>query len=596
MSKAGRAQRRFQQAIAVHRGGDLAGAERLYREALRLQPDEGAALHLLGVVRAQRGDCQDAIALIERASRILPPSAPLFNDLGLALTGAGRIGDAVEALSRAIAIDPGFLPAYNNLGNARLSLGDPSAAAQAYRQALALRPDYADALGNLAGALNAQGLAEAALQHARAARALDPGFVEARNSAGIALIELGRIEEAIEEFRTAVGQRPEYVEALANLGNALCALAHYEEAVAAHTRALALRPTHLAALVGRASAYAAMRRPAEAIAGLHEALAVDAGSAEAHFELSMVLLRGGDLAAGWNEYEWRWRKRDFSWQAREFVQPPWDGTQALAGKTILLHAEQGLGDTIQFCRYAALVRAQGPRVVFEVQRPLVSLMRSLEGVDALIGQGDPLPHFDLHCALLSVPRAVATTLATVPARTPYLAPPPEIATGWAARLANDSAWRVGLAWRGSRTHREDRLRSLALAQLDGVLGVPGISFFSLHHELDEQDARRAAACPNLVHLGSELSGLDATAGLVAQLDLVISVDTSLAHLAGALGRPLWVLLAHTPDWRWLLDRDDSPWYPSARLFRQRSPRGWDEVLARVADELRRATASPPRRQ
>lgn len=596
MNETERGEKRLREAIARHRGGDLAGAERLYREALRLRPDEGTALHLLGVVRAQQGDYRDAIALIERALRAGPPSAPLLNDLGMALTAAGRFSDAIEALSQAIAIDPGFLPAYNNLGNARLALGNPSAAAEAYRRALALRPDYADALGNLAGALNAQGLSEAALEHARAALALDPGFVEARNSAGVALVRLGRIEEAIEEFRTAVAQHSNYAEALSNLGNALCTLYYHEEAIAAHTRALALRPKHMAALIGRASAYASMHRPGEAMAGFREALAVDGASPEAHFELSLFLLRSGDLAAGWNEYEWRWRKPDFGSRPRKCAQPQWDGTQALAGRTLLLHAEQALGDTIQFCRYASLVRARGARVVLEVQRPLLTLMRGLEGVDAVIAQGDPLPEFDLHCPLLSVPRAAATTLETVPRQVPYLAPPSELAAAWAARLAKDRGWRVGLAWAGSRAHKRDLVRSLSFAQLDRVLEVPGVSFYSLHHELDEPDAQRVGARPNLTHFGSGLAGFDATAGLIAQLDLVISVDTALAHLAGALGRPLWVLLAYTPDWRWLLDRDESPWYPSARLFRQRSPRAWDEVLARVATELRSMTAAtPPRR-
>jgi hypothetical protein len=265
------------------------------------------------------------------------------------------------------------------------------------------------------------------------------------------------------------------------------------------------------------------------------------------------------------------------------------------GRSVLLHAEQGLGDTIQFCRYAASVRARGARVVLEVQRPLVRLLHSLEGVDALIAQGDPLPAFDLHCPLMSLPRAFATTLESVPAKVPYLDSPSEIATTWSSKLAHDRAWRVGLAWAGRRTHSYDRARSLSLEHLKGLLAVPGVSFYSLHHELGEQDAQRAAAAPNLAHFGEELAGFDSAAGLIAQLDLVISVDTSLAHLAGALGRPLWLLLAYTPDWRWLLDRDDSPWYPSARLFRQRWRGDWHDALTRVADELRGMTAAPPPR-
>lgn len=596
MSKLERAHKRLQQGLTLHRSGDLASAEKTYREVLRLQPEDPNALHLLGVVRGQKGDYRDAIELITRSLRGRAPGADVLNDLGMALAGAGRIREAGDAFVQAIAVDPGFLPAYNNLGNAQLALGQAREAAETYRQALTLQPDYMDALGNLAGALNAQGRFEDALQHARAALGLDSGFVEARNSAGLALVRLGRVEEGIEEFRAAIAQRPDYVEALSNLGNALHTVLRDGEALSAYARALEKSPRHLAALSGRAGTYASMHRKAEASAAFDAALAVDGNNAETHFELSLFLLRNGDLAAGWKEYEWRWRKADFTSRPRNFSQPQWDGTQSLPGKTILLHAEQGLGDTIQFCRFAAIVRAHGARVVLEVQRPLVNLMRSLDGVDVLIAQGDASPDFDLHCPLLSLPGALSTTLETVPAKLPYLAPTSEVAAGWAGRLLEDKSWRVGLAWAGSRTHKYDRARSLLLAQLNDLLAVPGVRFYSLHHELSEEDARRVDATPNLIAFGDELTGFDATAGLAAQLDLVISVDTSLAHLAGALGRPLWLLLGYTPDWRWLLDRVDSPWYPGARLFRQRAPGAWDEVLARVAGELRSITTSPPPRR
>jgi tetratricopeptide (TPR) repeat protein len=595
MSKADRVRKRLQQALALHRVGDLAGAERTYREVLHLQREEPSALHLLGVVRGQRGDYPEAIALIRRAMRVAPAGAVMLSDLGMALAGAGRTADAIEAYSRAIAMDPGFVPAYNNLGNAQLASGHAGAAAEAFRRALAVRPDYVEARGNLAAALNAQGLWQDALEHAKAALTMDQGFVEARNSAGLALMRLGRNEEAVDEFRIAVEGRPDYVEALSNLGNALRTLLRDEEAIGVYSRALELRPRHVPALIGRAGAYTSLHRTAAAIEGFGAALAVDPGSAEAHFELSLILLRDGRLSEGWSEYEWRWRKAEFTSPARGFAQPQWDGTESLAGRTILLHAEQGFGDTIQFCRYAALVRAAGARVVLEVQRPLETLLRGLDGVDALVAQGDPIPDFDVHCPLLSLPRALGTTLDSVPAKRSYLDPPADAAAAWARRLSTDRAWRVGLAWAGRRTHTYDRARSLTLAQLSGPLAVPGIRFYSLHHELGDEDMQRAGEAPNLAHFGADLAGFDSTAGLAAQLDLVISVDTSLAHLAGALGRPLWLLLAYTPDWRWLLDRDDSPWYPTARLFRQRSPGAWDEVLARVADALREVTTAPPPR-
>jgi hypothetical protein len=286
----------------------------------------------------------------------------------------------------------------------------------------------------------------------------------------------------------------------------------------------------------------------------------------------------GDFGRGWEQYEARWDTTQLAAMKRNFPQPRWRGSHDLAGKTILLHAEQGLGDTIQFCRYVPDVAERGGRVVLEVQRPLHALMRTLAGAAEVISRGDPLPAFDLHCPLLSLPLAFGTTLKTVPSATPYLRASSSAAADWDARLGEKRRPRIGLAWSGS--YGNDPSRSIGLAPLLSLLEIDA-TFVSLQKDVRAADAGVLRGRRDLIHFGDALTNFSDTAALVSTLDLVISVDTSVAHLAGALGKPVWVLLPFVPDWRWLLDRETSPWYPTARLFREDGTRTWDTAIARV---------------
>lgn len=328
-----------------------------------------------------------------------------------------------------------------------------------------------------------------------------------------------------------------------------------------------------------------MRRFDEALASYEKALAIQPDFADAHFCESDLWLLIGDFARGWPKYEWRWNSTLFPSAARHFALPPWLGTEPLDGKTILLHSEQGLGDTIQFCRYVPLVAKRGARIILEVEKSLVGLMRNLSGVAEVIAKGEPLPSFELHCPLASLPLAFATRLETIPADVPYLSIPLPCSERWQRKLAQISGLRVGISWAGNPNFRNDHNRSIGLQSLSPLLSHPTAQFVSLQKDLRVGDLELLQNHPQVIHLGAEIGSFVDTAAIISMLDLVISSDTSVVHLAGALGSPIWTLLPHAPDWRWLLDRDDSPWYPTMRLFRQPVPGDWRSVIAAVRAAL-----------
>jgi tetratricopeptide (TPR) repeat protein len=434
--------------------------------------------------------------------------------------------------------------------------GRLAAAAARYQAVLADDPDNFAALHNLGIVRTRLGDPAAALGLIDRAIAREPASAEAQNSRGNALAALRRYEEAAAAFKRAVALKPELAQAHNNLGNALVALGRLGEALEAYDRAIALRPDY----------------------------------ADAQFSSGIVHLTLGNFEIGWRRAEWRRRKPDA--EPPPLAEPPWLGEQDLAGKTILLRAEQGLGDTIQFARYVPRVAQRAARVLLEVQPPLVSLLRGIEGAAAVFGQGEPLPHFDVHAMLMSLPLAFGTRPDTILADVPYLAPSPEHLAKWRPLLPRDGRRRLGLAWAGNPKHKNDRRRSMPLALLEPLLALAGVTFVVLQRELREGDAGLLERVPSLVLPGERLLDMSDTAALVQMVDLVITVDTAIAHLSGALARPVWVMLPHAPDWRWLLDRADSPWYPTARLFRQPVPDDWPSVVNAVMGALRRFLATP----
>ncbi len=534
-------------AFAHHRNGQAEDAGRQARAALALMPDHPAPRHLLAQLAAEAGDWDAAAeqwrALLDRD----PADVVALNNLGNLLQRQGRLGEAVALYRAALERRPGAPEVQVNLGSALRRLGDPEAAEAAYRQALTLRPDDAGAWHGL----------------------------------GLALLDQGRPGDAAEALAAALRRRPGDSALLADLGGALADLGRLDEASALLDQALAHDPDRAETHNSRGTVHQRRGDVGAAIGAYRRAVALRPDYAGAQWNLALALLLTGDLAQGFAGYRWRWRlERN---PARGFAQPAWDG-EPLAGRTVLLHAEQGIGDTVQMLRYVPLVAARGGRVVVEVPPPLARLAASLPDC-TVAAAGGALPPFDCHVPLLDLPRCLGTTIDTIPAAVPYLAPEPEDVARWSARIGGGAGPAVGLVWAGNPAHANDRNRSLPAEALAPLLAVPGVRWFSLQVGPRAGElARRGGA--GVTGLGADLNDFAETAAALTALDLVITVDTAVAHLAGALARPAWVLLAHAPDWRWLLGRDDSPWYPTLRLFRQPRPGDWEKAILDLTASLK----------
>ena len=606
------------EAFALQQAGRLAEAEKAYNQILAAQPDHFDSLHLLGIVYHRRGDDAQALRHIDLALEINPNDILALNNRGIALRALKRFEDALPSYDRALALWPDYAEALLGRGNALKELQRFEEALSSYDRALGLRPDWIDVHVNrgivlhalerfeealascdqalvlrpdLAEAHTNRGSAlhelkrfdEALASHDRAL-ALRPDYAEARYNRANALHKLRRFEEALADYEHTLALRPDYVEALANRGVTLHELRRYEEALASYDRALAVRPDYAEAFVDRGGTLREQRRFEEALACYDRAIALRPDYVDTHSNEGMCRMLIGDFDRGWQKLEWGWiaaRQRNAK---RNFSQPLLLGSGELERKTVLLHAEQGFGDMIQFCRYVPLVAERGARVIFEVYEPLRELMGTLPGVAQFVTTGERLPDFDAHCPLLSLPLALGAGSATILSQTPYLRASPQAVMDWNGRLGPGHRPRIGLAWSGRPSHDNDHNRSMRLSTLLSALAGFNATYVSLLREVREDDAA-VLQDSTVLHFGEELKTYADTAALIANLDLVISVDTSVAHLAGALAKPLWLLLPFTPDWRWQLDRDDSPWYPTARLFRQDETRGWDGVMARVQAAL-----------
>jgi len=451
--------------------------------------------------------------------------------------------------------------------------------------ALKANPDSSDTMSNLGLALHTVGRYEEATLWYRHALAIAPDHPEILYNFGNACLELGRFAEARSRYDAALAIVPAHAGALVNRGNALLRLNELEAALASYEAALVATPGHPQILTNRGHTLRRLGRPVEALAEFEQAVAAAPEFAEAHFEAAMTHLSLGDFKTGWKAYEWRWKTGAFARQRRPFQQPQWQGNGPVAGKTILLHAEQGFGDTIQLIRYALLLKQMGANIVCEVQAELQPLLSQLEGI-SVIAAGEPLPAFDLHCPLFSLPFAFKTRVETIPAGMPYLAAAAERQTYWRNRLPQGRP-RAGFVWSGSASHRSDAARSIALARLTALFEDAPVSCVSLQTELRSTDNDVLRNLRKLVHLGGEIRDFTDTAAIISLLDIVISVDTVTAHLAGAMGKPVMIMLPHVADFRWMRGREDTPWYPTAKLLRQPAHGDWDSVIARLRDELSR---------
>ncbi|HTI66649.1 MAG TPA: tetratricopeptide repeat protein, partial [Caulobacteraceae bacterium] len=571
-------------ALAHFQAGRLVEAEAAYRQAAALAPRHAGASYNLAVTLRGLGRLDDAAAQYRRTIALQPANAKAHNNLGVILAIQGRSDDAVKHYRRALDIQPDFANAHYNFANVLRERGETLRAIGHYRRALAGRPDDPETCNNLGVALAADGQTAEAVRQYQQALALRPDYAEACSNLGAALMDLGRTDEAMAQYARALALKPAYADGHFNLAHALDVQDRTAEAEAHYELALALDPTHAEAHHNFGFLQQRQGRLDEALARYERAQALKPDYGDAQWNEGLARLVTGDFETGWRKYESRWLRKEH--RRRAMTAPLWDGGD-LSGKTILLHAEQGLGDAIQFVRYAPLVKAKGGVVVLECPPSQMRLFTGAAGVDQLIAAGTPLPRHDCHAPLLSLPRLLDTRLETIPADVPYLAGDAALAQAWRQRLSGLSRPRVGLVWRGNPSHPNDRRRSMPAPVMASLVRAADVDWVCLQH--DARPDELAAFSPgSLFEAGPSLGDWADTAGLVEGLDLVVTVDTSVAHLAGALGKPVWVLLPFAPDWRWLLDRPDSPWYPTMRLFRQPAPGDWGPVL----DQVRSALADP----
>ncbi len=606
-------EQRLQQAISHHVIGQLAQAESLYLSILAARPEHFDSLHMLGVIASQVGNYHQAIRLFDLAAELVSTSEQLWNNRGNALKEMNQLEAALASYDKAIALNPGFAEPYTNRGNVLHKLGQHESAVASHDKAIAIKPDFALAFYNRGVSLYELGLLDAAIESFDRAIALRPDYVAAYSNRGASLIRLKRFDDAVVSLNRAIEIKPdwapeyvnrgtahnelgEYEVALANFDKAIAlgfhgAEAFYHRSIALHqlgrleealvscNQAIALNPEYVDALYYRGTILQKLNQIDAALASYDQAIAFRQDCAETHFNKSLALLLSGELERGWNLYEWRWKLE--SMPMRIFQQPIWLGRETLQGKTILLWHEQGFGDTIQFCRYAELVAELGAQVILEAPGQLVSLLSSLNV--QVIMQGEAMPAFDYHCPLLSLPLAFRTHLESIPSFPSYLKADDQKRRKWESKLPPGSAKRIGLVWSGNSAFKNDRNRSIPLSDL--VTYLPnGHQYVCLQKEQREID-REALHASDIVFYGEEIEDFSDTAALCELMDVVISVDTSVAHLAGALGTRTLIMLPYSPDWRWLMGREDSPWYPSVSLCRQNTLNDWTNVLEQVRREL-----------
>lgn len=534
----------FDDGLSAHRHGDIKKAEALYEAVLKVAPEHTNALHLLGVTALQTGREERGLALIEKAVALKPDFAEALVNLGNGLFAAQRFKDALRRYSEALRINSGLIEAKRGKGKALKKLGR-----------------FDEALTEFDAALS-----------------LDPGHAETHAFRGNVLHEMKRFHDARESYDRALALAPHWAEFFFNRGNSWREEFRFKEAVSDYTRAIELAPDYPEAFFNRGNALEELNRLEEARADFESALKLRPDYGDAHFNLGLNLLKRGHFKEGWAEYEWR-KKRTVPIAARSFDRPLWRG-EDLKGKTLFVYAEQGFGDTIQFCRYLPLIEALGATVIFAAPKALHRLLNAWAIIDE-----DRVPeNFDYHAPLLSLPGILGTTEATIPASTPYLTAKASIADIFHTTGRNLDLLRVGIAWTGRPTFIRNAHRSIRFEQLAPLWTRQDIAWISLQRDVPACDAP-ALATSAVEDISQSLTDFAATAAVIATLDLVITVDTAVAHLTGALGKPVWILLPFSSDWRWLTDRTDSPWYPSAQLFRQEKPGDWTGVFQQVNERL-----------
>jgi len=617
-------EQRLQDAIICHQANRFQEAERLYRSILQIDSKHPDANHNLGLLLMQAGQPEIALSLfftalesspdaslfwvstidtlihlgqLETASNLLKQgqSKGLKSDIVdqlaeqlqqaqidsvIALYSNGQIQQALDACDSLITGYPNEAMLYNISGVCYAGLGQLETAVKCYEQALAIKSDYAEAHSNLGITLKELGQLEAAVKHYKHALTIKPDCAEAHNNLGISFQGLGQLEAAVKHYEQALAFKPNYAEAHINLANVLKELGQLEAAVMYSEKALAINPNFSEAHYNLGNALTELNQLEAAIKRYERALAINPEYAEAKWNLSLSQLVTGSFKAGWLNYESRWQKKDFE-PERHYPQPFWDGS-SLVGQTLFLYPEQGMGDAIQFIRYVKVLSTKTTQIIVECPKSLYRLFSTIPEINVLLTKEDALPDFDFYAPLLSLPGILNTTLKTIPVNIPYLLIADHIVS---PIVIQSKVLNIGIVWAGSSAHQNDKNRSINLSFFSAITNIQNTQFYSLQVTDRRTDLYQDDFASQIIDVGKHLGDYAETATIINQLDLIITVDTSVAHLAGAMGKPVWVLLPFAPDWRWLLDRNDSPWYPSMRLFRQQERGNWTPVFNKVRQAL-----------
>lgn len=565
--------------LIAYQRNDLHLAINLIDQAIDIQPHQSYAYVNRGLVSEKLDDYEAALASYEKAIALKPDFAEAYNNKGITLKKLNRLEDAMISYKKAISLKNDYAIAYSNLGNTLRELKRFEEAIPCFIQAIQFKPEYAEAYSNLGVTQCELACYEDALSSHDRAVSLMPNYAEAYTNRGVTLEKLFKFEDALISHEKAIELRPHYADAFSNRGVVLTSMMRWKEAIASYSRAIELDPSHAESFSNLGVAFKETMQFDNALQAYDRAIYLKPEYADAYWNKSITLLLLGDFINAWSLYEWRWKRDEFAKFNRIFTKPAWHGLQDVSTKIILIYAEQGLGDVIQFCRYAKFLKNKGASVILEAPRPLLSLLEGLDGLDHLVQTGALLPKFDYHCPLLSLPLAFGTNLESIPQSGPYLRADPQKLHEWKDRLGEKTKPRIGLVWSGNAEHKNDRNRSLSLQELITNL-PPDYEYISMQKEVRESDSM-ALSVSCIRNFCEYIDDFSDTAALCELVDLVISVDTSVAHLAGAIGKKTWVLLPFIPDWRWLLFRNDSPWYDSMLLFRQNESRQWASVLQEI---------------
>ncbi len=607
----------LQHAISLQDKGDLKAAVDAYHIVLSIDPNQLQALLNLAFIYTRLGQFNDAVIFYHKARSIEPLSPQVLSDFAVVLSklqlfhealtcynealeqqpksagihnnratllkNLGRFDEALGGYNQAIKFQPNVASFYYQRGNVLMELHRFEDAVVSYDNAIKLEPEDAKAYTKRAMALNRLDRHAEALASADMALSLQPNHAETLNHRGLALRGLFRYEEALDSFNQAVALQPNAFEAIANRGNILMAVGQFRAAVADYNKALTLRPEAAEAFSNRALAKTGLHDFDGAFADYKRAMELRPDYDYILSTQGLIHLLRGNFEEGWKLFEWRWKIPTTARNKRPAYAPLWLGDKPIAGKTIIVQPEQGYGDFIQFCRYVPMLEAMGAKVILDTFPSLVPLMKSLSPTVRILTKA-LIPSHDYYCPIMSLPLAFKTTLATVPNHVPYLTVDAAKREEWQAKLGPKTLPRIGLVWSGSEKHLNDYIRSIPSAKLAALLELPA-EFHCLQKEIRSQDRGLFERFSNLHAHDTELQDFSDTGALVEEMDLVISVDTSVAHLTGALAKPLWILLQSTPDYRWMLEREDSPWYPTARLFRQKLDEDWGPILDTLRAEL-----------